>query len=65
MAKKNTIDTKDDLKFLDIYDDQYEAILDNIDTDESTDSETTDVAHFRVLNSKNAYPKNNNVDKLK
>lgn len=58
MAKKNMVNSKDDLQFLDTYDDQYDAILDNIDANESTDSETTDITHFRVLNSKNSYPKN-------
>ena len=51
--------TNDCLIFLNNHDDQYYEILDNIDVNESTDSETTDILNFRVINSKNAYPQKN------
>ncbi|CED93702.1 MULTISPECIES: hypothetical protein [Romboutsia] len=51
--------TNDDFAFLNNHDDQYHEILDNIDAHESTDSETTDILNFRVINSKNAYPQRN------
>ena len=51
--------TNDDLMFLNNQDDQYHEILDNIEVNESTDSETTDILNFRVINSKNAYPQSN------
>ena len=44
--------TNDCLIFLNNHDDQYYEILDNIDVNESTDSETTDILNFRVINSK-------------
>lgn len=50
----------DNLSFLNSYDDQYSEILDNIEVNESSDSETTDILNFRVINSKNAYPQKNN-----
>jgi hypothetical protein len=50
----------DNLSFLNSYDDQYYEILDNIEVNESSDSETTDILNFRVINSKNAYPQKNN-----
>ena len=51
--------TNDDLMFLNNHDDQYHEILDNIEVNESTDCETTDILNFRVINSKNAYPQRN------
>nr|WP_317331665.1 hypothetical protein [uncultured Romboutsia sp.] len=51
--------TNDELIFLNNHDDQYRKIFDNIKVDESTDSETTDILNFRVINSKNAYPQRN------
>ena len=45
--------------FLNNHDDQYHEILDNIEVNESTDSETTNILNFRVINSKNAYPQRN------
>ena len=51
--------TNDNLSFLNNYDDQYYEILDNIEVNESSDSETTDILDFRVINSKNAYPQRN------
>ena len=42
--------TNDDLMFLNNHDDQYHEILDNIEVNESTDSETTDILNFRVIN---------------
>ena len=41
--------TNDDLMFLNNHDDQYHEILDNIEVNESTDSETTDILNFRVI----------------
>ena len=55
MKNKN----KDNLIFLNNSDDQYYEILDNIEINESSDSETTDILDFRVINSKNAYPQKN------
>ncbi len=51
--------TNDELIFLNNHDDQYREIFDNIKVNESTDSETTDILNFRVINSKNAYPQKN------
>lgn len=47
---------KDDLSFLNNLDDQYQQILDNVDINENTDSDTTDLVNFRVINTNNAYP---------
>lgn len=55
MKKKN----EDQFEFLNNYDDQYREILDNIELNESTDSETTNILNFRVINSKNSYPERN------
>lgn len=54
--KKNKCSSKDDLTYLDNCDDQYKEILDNLEINESTDSETTDIENFRVINKKNPYP---------
>jgi len=51
--------TNDDLSFLNNYDDQYKEILDAIEVNESSDSETTDILNFRVINTTNAYPNKN------
>ena len=51
--------TNDDLAFLNNYDDQYHEILDAIEVSESSDSETTDILNFRVINTTNAYPNKN------
>lgn len=59
--KKKTNDelTSDELMFLDEYDDQYQQIKDSLDITNSTDSETTDIVGFRVINTNNAYPDKN------
>ena len=49
----------DNLEFLDHNDDQYYEILDSIEINKSTDSETTNITNFRVLNTKNPYPNKN------
>ena len=51
--------TNDDLVFLNNHDDQYREILDSIEVEQSTDSETTDVLNFRIINTNNAYPQDN------
>lgn len=51
--------TNDELMFLDEYDDQYQQIKDSLDIVNSTDSETTDIVGFRVINTNNAYPEKN------
>ena len=45
--------TNDDLMFLNNHDDQYHEILDNIEVNESTDSETTDILNGYFLFYKN------------
>ncbi|MGL6106398.1 hypothetical protein [Romboutsia sp.] len=61
MSKNNKY-KKDDLSFLNNLDDQYQEILDGIEINENTDSETTDLINFRVINTNNAYPNQNTVD---
>lgn len=56
MSDKKINLTKDNLEFLGHNDDQYEKILDSIEIDKSTDSETTNIINFRVINTKNPYP---------
>lgn len=51
---------KDNTYFTDKYDDQHQQIKDNLDITESTDSETTDIIDFRVVNKNNSYPLKNN-----
>lgn len=51
--------TNDDLAFLNNYDDQYREILDAVEVNESSDSETTDILNFRVINTTNSYPSKN------
>lgn len=48
----------DELLFLDEYDDQYQQIRDSLEITNSTDSETTDITEFRVINSNNPYLEN-------
>lgn len=55
MKQKNS-KPKDNLTYLNHLDDQYQNILDNVDLNESTDSETTDFKNFRVINKENSYP---------
>lgn len=59
MAKKNITTSKDDLLHLNNFDDQYQQILDNVDINQSSDSETTDLLNFRVVNTNNEYPQKN------
>ncbi|MGL5313316.1 MAG: hypothetical protein ACRC92_08710 [Peptostreptococcaceae bacterium] len=56
MSDKKINSTKDNLEFLGHNDDQYGEILDSIEIDKSTDSETTNIINFRVINTKNPYP---------
>lgn len=60
MDDKKKTNIKDDTLFLDQYDDQYKEIKECMDIIDSSDSETTDLAYFRVLNSNNAYPQKSN-----
>jgi len=59
MSKKKMTTSKDDLLYLDKFDDQHQEILDSIEINESSDSETTDLLNFRVVNTNNAYPQGN------
>lgn len=47
---------KDNTYFIDKYDDQHQQIKDSLNLVESTDSETTNLADFRVINKNNSYP---------
>lgn len=58
-SKQNKKNDNDEFVFLDEYDDQYQEIKDSLDITDSTDSETTDVLGFRVVNTNNAYPEKN------
>lgn len=59
MKRKKDNKNGDELLFLDEYDDQYQEIMDSLEITNSTDSETTDIANFRVINTNNAYPEKN------
>ncbi|HSQ89504.1 hypothetical protein [Romboutsia sp.] len=59
MAKKNMTTNEDDLLYLNKFDDQYQQILDNVEVNQSSDSETTDLLNFRVINANNEYPQKN------
>lgn len=52
---KNNEELNDNI-YLDKHSDQYQQIKDSLDIEESTDSETTNITDFRVLNSNNPYP---------
>lgn len=54
--KKSSSKKNDNMSFLSHYDDQYNQIIDNNDVFESSDSETTDLINFRVINTNNSYP---------
>lgn len=54
--KKSKCSSNDDLTYLNNFDDQYKEILDNVEINESTDSETTNIENFRVINKKNPNP---------
>lgn len=59
MSKKKRTTSEDDFLYLDKFDDQHQEILDNIEINESSDSETTDSLNFRVINTNNSYPQRN------
>lgn len=61
MKRKKDKNNGDELLFLDEYDDQYQEIKDSLEIINSTDSETTDIANFRVINTNNAYPEKNST----
>lgn len=65
MSKKIQNQINDNLEFLDHNDDQYGEILDSIEINKNTDSETTDLINFRVINSKNPYPQKNDTKQKK
>ena len=50
--------------YLNKYNDQYMQIKDALDLVESSDSETTDISNFRVVNSRNPYPQGNRKEEL-
>lgn len=54
--KKSSNKKNDNMSFLSHYDDQYNQIIDTNDVFESSDSETTDLINFRVINTNNSYP---------
>ena len=58
--KKMNIGTEE--LILNKYDDQFHQIKDALDIEESTDSETTDIVGFRVINSNNPYPEGKRID---
>ncbi len=63
MSKEIINDNLDKTYSIDKYDDQRNQIKDSLDIIESTDSETTNVVNFRVINTANSYPfKNQNGD---
>ena len=59
MKKNKSFSTEVDELTLDKYNDQYQQIKDALDIVESTDSETTDIRNFRVVNTNNPYPEGN------
>ena len=59
---KNKMDTETEELVLNKYDDQFHQIKDALDIKESTDSETTDIVDFRVINTNNSYPKSSKID---
>ena len=61
MSKKNINDSLDKTYAIDKYDDQRNQIKDSLDIVENTDSETTNVVNFRVINTANSYPFKNQV----
>lgn len=63
MSKKIISDNLDNAYEIDKYDDQHNQIKDSLNIVESTDSKTTDVVNFRIINTSNSYPfKNQNDD---
>lgn len=64
MKKIKDMDTMTEELVLNKYDDQSKQIKDALDIEESTDSETTDIVGFRVVNSNNPYPEGKKVDNI-
>ena len=60
--KNKKMNTETEELVLDKYDDQFHQIKDALDREESTDSETTDIVGFRVINSNNPYPEGKRID---
>ena len=60
--KNKKMNTETEELVLDKYDDQFHQIKDALDIEESTDSETTDIVGFRVINSNNPYPEGKRID---
>ena len=60
--KNKKMNTETEELVLDKYDDQFHQIKDALDIEESTDSETTDIVGFRVINSNNQYPEGKRID---
>ena len=56
MDKLRNNEESGDTIYIDKYSDQYHQIKDNLDIEENTDSETTNITDFRVINSNNPYP---------
>ena len=62
MKNKEEISTVDEELIFKKYDDQYQQIKDALEITESTDSETTDITNFRVVNRDNPYPEGKKID---
>ena len=60
--KNKNINTKTEELILDKYDDQFHQIKDALDIEESTDSETTNIVGFSVVNSNNPYPEGRRIE---
>ena len=60
--KNKKMNTETEELVLDKYDDQFHQIKDALDIEESTDSVTTDIVGFRVINSNNPYPEGKRID---
>ena len=59
MSKKKMTTSENNFLYLDKFDDQHQEILDQIEINENSDSETTDLLNFRVVNTNNSYPQRN------
>jgi len=62
MKNKEEISTVNEELIFNKYDDQYQQIKDALEITESTDSETTDITNFRVVNRDNPYPEGKKID---
>ena len=62
MKNKNEFSTVEEELIFSNYDDQYQQIKDALEITESTDSETTDITNFRVVNRDNPYPEGKKID---